>query len=429
VTEKTDTPEWSLTGSVLGLTLVGYFATYGGNIFLSRVCGVVAYGDYSAAISIATIGYTIALLGKDKLALKTLPLYFARGALAEAKGFVTRNVQVIAVSGIAVIAVWEINVALHRYSTSQMYHHPALLAVYFIPFMAVVDFFSKIFIAADRVISAVVVYKVLLPVVLVLAAYVVLRGKGGLSGDDAVLAAFAGWLSVLVILGVAFHRTIWARLGGRAPQYRTREWTREGIPYLVNGLVLTALQSVGVILLEALHEREDVVGIFAAVNHTTSFQFILFTALSPLFLPRLAPAVEARNVAAMNAVLRVPSRVYLGATLVCAVLFVGWGREILDLFGPEFREGYPALLVMSAGASVSMLVGMSTPALQFAGQHRLVIVSYLLALLGTVVLNVLLVPGHHLMGAAMGATVPRLLLFGSQAYFARARLGLSLLPR
>jgi O-antigen/teichoic acid export membrane protein len=109
--------------------------------------------------------------------------------------------------------------------------------------------------------------------------------------------------------------------------------------------------------------------------------------------------------AELQQLVRVAARLIFAATLAFTLVVVALGREILDLFGPEFRAGYIALLILCAGSLVNALAGPVGSLMTMTGQQSTAAVILAVNAAANLVLSAILIPRYGVEGAAVATAV------------------------
>ncbi|MCD0447815.1 polysaccharide biosynthesis C-terminal domain-containing protein [Actinocorallia sp. API 0066] len=109
------------------------------------------------------------------------------------------------------------------------------------------------------------------------------------------------------------------------------------------------------------------------------------------------------------------------------VLALG-GPFVLTLFGPEFAEGATALAILSGAMLVSLLAGNVQTVLLMGGKSSWSLANKALALAVMIVADLLLVPSHGIVGAAVGWALTMVVSNGLAAVQVRYGMRLRLLP-
>ncbi|MGE3919264.1 MAG: polysaccharide biosynthesis C-terminal domain-containing protein, partial [Hyphomicrobiaceae bacterium] len=113
-------------------------------------------------------------------------------------------------------------------------------------------------------------------------------------------------------------------------------------------------------------------------------------------------------------------------SLAAAALILALGKPLLWLFGPQFMDGYPVMLVLAAGFLARAATGPAELLLNMLGLQRASACVAMTVASLDIGLNLLLVPRHGLMGAAMATALS--LAFGAalNTIIAKRWLGLSI---
>jgi O-antigen/teichoic acid export membrane protein len=88
-------------------------------------------------------------------------------------------------------------------------------------------------------------------------------------------------------------------------------------------------------------------------------------------------------------------------SLAVGLLVLACGSFLLSLFGPAFVSGYPLMAILFAGIMAKALVGPAEAFLTMAGQQKLCVALYAVALVCNLALNVTMIPMFGLAGAAI----------------------------
>jgi len=169
----------------------------------------------------------------------------------------------------------------------------------------------------------------------------------------------------------------------------------------VGGLLRTRVDVllIGVLLTEAA------AGIYNVVLLLVGIAAIPLIAFNQLMPPVASDLYSDGEVATLNDVYTTISRLIVTATVPFVVVLAVYGKEILAVFGPEFRRGYPVLLVFLVGRLVGNGVGATGILLSMTNNHYpKMVLEWILAVLN-VVLTFFFVVEFGLIGAALGTSL------------------------
>jgi O-antigen/teichoic acid export membrane protein len=96
------------------------------------------------------------------------------------------------------------------------------------------------------------------------------------------------------------------------------------------------------------------------------------------------------------------SRAALGTTALLVAGIVVFAEPLLLVFGPEFRAGSTALVILAAGQLVNAFTGSVGALLVMTGHERDVAAGLAVGVATGIVLDLLLIPGLGITGAAIG---------------------------
>jgi len=367
-----------------GFATFNYFAFYMVGIMLAKELLPADYGDYSAAVALATTLAALGTLGLDKLAVKFFPIYLTREKYELALGFwrfgifiVTAISTLIAIGTIGIYETWT-----HASNTMP---HPFAWILLFLPVMALSRYFIEVLTGWQWVVPSVLIYRGLLP----LTAVVIMTLATWHFGHDmtsryAVISFGIAWTVCLVVLFPLTWRLLPKGMLKTTPSYEAwKEWVDNSLGFLVNGLILTMLTNGVLLVLEIFHHDEAAVGVFGAVVQTSGFMILIATSTNRMYLPRLSKAIASGESEKVASILRSRLKLIAPMLFLALIIFFVFGERILDMFchhthetiyagrtGLYAQRGYAALLVMVAGSTVSSMLATAPYVLMYTGHTR-----------------------------------------------------------
>lgn len=122
----------------------------------------------------------------------------------------------------------------------------------------------------------------------------------------------------------------------------------------------------------------------------------------PIFTPRLGRLLAHQNNVALEREFGQNRLIALFTAVAMAIIFIGFGEEILSLFG-NYKSAYPTLMVIIATTIITVGFGANGQYLNmagYAGWSLLVLIALLLFCIG---LNLYLIPKFGGLGAALAS--------------------------
>lgn len=259
----------------------------------------------------------------------------------------------------------------------------------------------------------------------------VVRGWGSLAWAAVLLALLRA--DVGLVLGLAGGFASAALLGIRGaaaraplrPRFDGRV-AREALSFGARGQVGNVLQFLGVrldlLIVPALLDL-DQAGLYYVAVRVSDLVGQAATASASFLFPHVAGQSDHHDTAMTERV----TRVTLVVTLAAAVVVAAGALPLVELaFGTAYAEATPALLVMLM-AVVPLSIGRLISAdLKGRGRPGTVSLAAVVAVIATVVLDLALIPGFGIVGAAIASLVAYSLMAAALLYTYRVATGATL---
>lgn len=259
----------------------------------------------------------------------------------------------------------------------------------------------------------------------------------GLSiGADARLGELI-WLLAVGFAAIAALQHWWVRRaalelpqGPDAKPEESRRWWRFALPWVVVALATDFVFDIDLLLLAGLLDREAL-AVFGVLTRVFSLVAFGVSAVYAVVMPDIFASNAASNCVAF---MRQVGDANLMASVVSAGLFVAvlaGGPALLLIFGPEFAAGAMPLAVLCLALCIRSMFGPAALVLSLHDRPYATLPAIGLGMGVLVGANLLLVPVHGLLGAAVAALAAQ--TFWSAAMWLTARrlagIDVSILPR
>jgi O-antigen/teichoic acid export membrane protein len=255
-------------------------------------------------------------------------------------------------------------------------------------------------------------------------------------GEEAHLSGLI-WMIALGFSGIAAVQFWWVRRAAEAlprdkapKQGESRRWWRFALPWVVIALATDFFFDIDLLLLSGVLDRETL-AVFGVMTRVFSLVAFGVSAVYAVTMPDIFEASATADRAALG---RQVGDANLVATGVSVILFVGvlvCGPLLLMIFGPEFAEGTVPLAVLCLALCVRSLFGPAAIVLSVHDRPYATLPAIGLGMAVLVGANLLLVPGHGLMGAAVAALAAQTFWSAAMWLIARRTTGIdvSIVPR
>lgn len=396
-------------------------ASFGATVILARTSGAVMLGHYTLAVSTGTMLAVLALLGLDRITMRTIAGDLRQGLTGEARGALRTSWRLVVAMSLALLLLY-------------------LVALHWLPRFRGFDSDPLAMLLGGGAIVSVALMR------LGLSA---LRGAGrqlAAQGLDTLptyvfalcigLAALAGsvWTSAravalfvglqLVAAGIA-----WILLGrqavrwGRPASVPAARLVGAGIPMMLIILIHSFSDWMLVSTLADQRTAADA-GAFRVAAQIISIPTLVIATVETYYSPLFAGDFRARRPdLAWERQHRANRMLVLMMVPMLAAVAV-FARPLLGLlFGPEFASAATALRILAAGQLVNVLTGPIGGFVAMAGHERLLLLLAFGGLAALLALNWALVPVLGVAGAAVAWSAAIALRSGGAFLFARRAIG------
>lgn len=377
-------------------------------IVQARLMGDFEYGIFVFVWVLVVLFGNLSCLGFHSTIIRFLPQYQARNDIAPIRGL-TLTVRLVAMglaSLLAITGLIVLHVAGDRIEA--YYVTPLFLGLFALPMIAlgdVLDGTARANSWAVVALSPTYIIRPLLILGLMLAAV-------GLGQPSVATTAMQAALVATYITTLGQFLSVNWRLKNKFPK-GTRQidflvWFRVAVPiFFIEGFLFLLTNSDVVVV--GLYLPPDQVGIyFAAAKTMAMVQFVYF-AVKAAAGPRFSALMNADDIKPLAAFAGKMARWCFWPSLCIGLLVLAAGEVLLGLFGPNFKAGYPLMVILFAGVLTKALIGPGEVLLTMAGRQNLCVALYVVALVANIGLNISLIPLYGLTGAAMATALATLI--------------------
>jgi O-antigen/teichoic acid export membrane protein len=210
----------------------------------------------------------------------------------------------------------------------------------------------------------------------------------------------------------------------------SRRWWRFAVPWVIIILATDFFFDLDLLFLSAFMEKEDlaVFGVCARIFMLVSFGV---TAVYAVMLPDIFESGIRHGSAQLQKII---GDTGLLATVIAVVILAGLaigGPLLLMLFGQEFMAGALPLMVLGIGLFVRAVMGPAALALSIQDRPYTALPAVVAGIGTLVVMNLVLVPPLHILGAALAALMAQAVWFAAMWLTAIrvAKIDVSIFPR
>jgi O-antigen/teichoic acid export membrane protein len=385
------------TAFVLQMTGVGLAFLF--NILLARLIGVSGVGIYFLAVTIVDIGATISRLGLESASLRFASIAYSQNDRGTLAGLYRRSMGLAFAAGIAVaipVCLIVSQLSLGGDRALELRAELPLLALAFAP--AAVLAIQAEFLKAIGASGIGTFAQIVVPPLLLLTGGIFLWVAGTATLHTVILTylivAFAAMIHAIIRWNL-YLPGIWREHGS----FDTRRLLATSIPLLLVTSMNLVMGWTDILVLGIWADAREV-GIYGVAMRIALLAPFVLGAINVVVAPQFAALHDEGNTIALERLAQ-QSAFWTIVVATPAILVLMLVPElVLQLFGPQFKDGALPLRILALGQLVNLATGSVGTLLLMTGHEKVMrnnlAASAALNLLGTLIL----VPRYGAVGAA-----------------------------
>jgi O-antigen/teichoic acid export membrane protein len=410
-------------GVVLVVQIVGAGLSYGVQVLLARLLGVSHYGIYAYVLVWVGFASLIAGLGFPAASIRFLPVYRIKEDWPRFHGFVRATSRATFATAI-IMTLCALGVAEALHAFGQLADPSVIvLGALLVPAFAGSMLYTEVARASHRVGIAFIPPLIARPALIGIGAAALFASRGALSTSAALGASLIAGYVVLAVQYVFTRQLLDGPKTERRPVVELREWLGVGMTLLAAGAFTVTLMQVDIVIVGALRGARDA-GIYAAASKTATLVSFVILAVNAAAAPQFASLWALGRVDDLQRLVTKLAGVIFWPSLAISAGIAALSGPLLGLFGPEFHEARPALLVLLVGQVVNAAAGSVGYLLTLTGHHREATRALGLSAFACILLAAVGVWAFGLVGAALGTTMGFILWNGSLYWLVVRKLGI-----
>jgi len=372
-------------------------------VLLANILRAEQYGLYNLALTATAIAASFAVLGLDTAVIRWVSMYARREDRAGLLGVLQVG---IGLPGLVSLVMAAVLIILAEPIAANLLSEPSAapllgVAAFLVPFMVLHRQIGAALQGLKRIQFAVLGEQFSQPPI----RFVFLMGfliLGGLGAWEAVAAStLAAGVTTLIMVYFLVRFADLRRRGGSIRR-ETRTLLVFSLPVYFANIVTTVGRNLQTLLLSAFDTLRSV-GIFAIAIHVNLLASLFHTSVVQSSMAIFADLQDRGDREGLRHIYQTTSKWTFGLNLPLFVVIVLYPGALLSLFGADFVDGAPALVILGLEALTNSATGTSGALLDMSGHTRVKFVNSTTAVAASLVLNIMLIPVFGLLGAAMAA--------------------------
>ena len=405
--------DYFISGAYKSILLQGGISllTFCTALFIARITGDEGFGVYTIVftwISIISVGAT---LGLDDLALKQLPIYQEQGASSKIKGLLYwMNGLGLVFGGLCAVILL---VLAHGLTINGLSEHASYYtwAVWVIPLFVLMHVNQAALRGLGFLGWGQFAEKFVQPLAFFFCLVLIYWWQSFAMTDEE--AIIARTLSFLITTGTALFLLLKYTQTYRATEqitYESAHWWKLCPYFAITSLLYIVNTRVDIIFLALYQIPDSQVGYYNAALKLSDIALIPFAVLYTVTAPMFSKLYASKKMNELQLFFTRTTRIACMVISLMLLVFVIGGEYLLALFGENFREGYPVLLVLCLTKFIHVFVGPVNYLLMMVDLEKEAMWALFVSVLVTIVLHNYWIPNYGIIGAAY-ATLAGLVIF------------------
>lgn len=394
------------SGSYFAGTLFTTGLGYLFKVYLARVLGPEDLGIYALGVTLIGFFGIFNTLGLPQSAVRFVASYQAAKKYRELHALIWRGAGILLIANVVLAIVL---LTFGRLVAVRFYHTPALVS--YLPLFALMmllaiisTFYGKVLAGyRDIKLRTWIVNLIGSPLNMALAIVLISVGLG-LRGY--ITAQIIGSLAVCIMLLFAVRRFTpqAARFSAQPFSSPPKEVWEFSAAMLGIGLLEFLVSQVDKVAL-GFYLGARAVGIYSVAAALVVYVPLVLSSINQIFAPTIADLHTRGEIALLSRLFQSLTKWAFGLTLPLATVVIVFAHPLMRIFGPGFENGWPILVIGTAGQLVNCGVGSVGYLLLMSGHEKQLIKVQIAMALLMVVASIALVPALGIVGAAVAAAI------------------------
>jgi len=370
------------------------------HIALARILGPYSYGLYVLGLTILTLLQRFSSLGLQNGVVRFGAIYLGRKDKARLKAVLRSSYLISLGSGIVFSMVL---FSLSGFIATGIFDKPDLALVLKL-FALCLPFYSLMMVSANsfkvfrKMEYEVITHNVFHPIsTLFMLGIIFLLGYRLLG---AIFAFISSSLLSAILAAYLLYKIFPEIISKIRIEYDLKELLTYSLTMLLLGFSYILLLTIDRIMIGFFGSSADV-GIYNAASITAVQASIFLGSFTPIFLPSIAELSNQNRFNELENLLKLVTRWVFIFTLPLSVIFVLFSKEIMGIFGHEFRMGWTVLVVLSLAQLINASTGPVGSILTLGGRQKMELLNSSCLGLCNIILNIFLIPRYGILGAAI----------------------------
>lgn len=403
---------------VLFLRALGMLLAYSSIIFISRLFGAEVYGRFSLLLTTSQLLLLVFSLGLPFAMVKlTADEYFFKDY--PINNYLLNALKIILVSGvIGSLFIYMISktLAINVFNDYGLVTYFKTLSYFFV-FIVLHSFFTE-FLKGRQKFKAYGLFLFVMPYGL----FLIIATLFYMQQIKTEKAIYLSYLIPFVVITSILTFFIPIKKLKTKEKYSYNKLFSLSMPMLFSAAFIFISNWTDVFMLGAMVTKAEV-GIYNAAYKVATISLVIITSINTVLAPKLSRLHSQDKYSEIKKEVIKATKLITYLTIPIITLILIFRKQILSVFGPEFIEGEPVLIILAIGLLFNAMSGSVGQILNMTKYHKELRNFTILSAVINILLNYVLIINYGIIGAAIASVISTFFLNFVCLAFIKKKLG------
>jgi O-antigen/teichoic acid export membrane protein len=409
-----------------GLKIVSSGLAFVMSILFARFLGTVGLGTYSYATTWANLLSIPATLGIDQLIVREIAIYQSKSEWKLIGGLLRWANLIVLASSIAFAIIAGVIVWNLKSNSDPEIVWAVVLAMITIPIISLRSLRLGAMKGLHKIVLGQMPDSLFAPVLIItLSSACYWLFSDSFNVFWVLTVKIVATLITFFIGSVWLWRSLPAPVKQIKPEYRSKQWLFNALPFMFLGTVQLINSRIDIIMLGEIKGIEPV-GIYTVIVGITELTVFIHHAANSVLGPTIATLYSEGKVKQLEKIIGKSVLIVFSISLLIGLAMILLGKYLLLIFGSEFIPGYTAMNILIVGQMFNALTGPVGLLLNMTGHQNYTAIAIASSAFLNIILNFILIPHWGIKGAAIATTISLFIINIINVIFVKKTLNISL---
>jgi len=387
------------------LRIFGMIVGYAFTLIVTRNLGASCWGIFALCFTVLQITSVIGKLGLDTALLRFIAQYNTQRKVKTAKYIYFKSIIII------VFLSFLLSVFLYYLSpllAEKVFGKPHLAPYFKLMFFALIPFvllsINSESLRAFKKIKEYTTLQNLLPSLCAFIFFSIFFYILHIKNIKVIIIAYILGIGVSFFISFLLLNKEFSNKNGELEKISLRQILSVSLPMFLSSSLFMVMSWTDTIML-GMWRTEEEVGIYNVAVRLSMITSFTLGAINSIAAPKFAEFWGKKDLEGLKRVAQQSTKLIFWSSFPILLSFWLFPSYILSIFGSEFKNGIPALMILTFGQFVNASVGSVGYILQMTGKQKIFQNVVLIGSIVNIILNIILIPTFGGTGAAIASAI------------------------